>query len=69
MINKPYLKIYFLSIINMDNQNTIKVNKTSENNLKAVSKYQKKNPEKCRENAEIITSDWNKTLSVMKNIY
>ena len=34
----------------MDNKNpTEKVNKTSQNNLKAVSKYQKKNPEKCRE--------------------
>ena len=33
----------------MDNQNTDKVNKTSQSNLKAVSKYQKKNPEKCRE--------------------
>ena len=34
----------------MDYKNpTEKVNKTSQNNLKAVSKYQKKNPEKCRE--------------------
>ena len=33
----------------MENQNSEKVKKTSESNLKAVSKYQKNNPEKCRE--------------------